>query len=447
MFKYSLLFSLLVYVIQLNAQSNTNNIYSYYNIGLFDNNENAMQMAMGGVKYSIIDSTNANGSNFAVLPYHSKGQPIFSFDVAGRLSFFESTSNQANTRVVFFRGINFSIPFAKSFGLGFGYRPVYSKGYRFNEYDVQDGDSLNRVYLGKGNVQQTYFSLAYAPIKTAKSFVSFGLEGNFNFGHPTNVRAIENIDFSFSNAANIYSDTIRGFGYKAALALKHAFSDQFDVSFGVNYSFSSLWKTTYTDRILGYAGNYGVNHQVTQVLFDLNNMQPLRGTIRTPSILGLGMGLHFKTNNANHLRFHAEYENIGMDRMERNVPLVADTSFTYSNTTAFRLGVEITPQNLYTDKASNAKYLSIVSYRLGVNLSQIAVPNQNLNDRGMTFGFGFPMKTGPLSMSTINLGIRLGQVGTAGENPIFENYMAYQIGIMLRPTTREERWFRKYQYN
>jgi hypothetical protein len=65
----------------------------------------------------------------------------------------------------------------------------------------------------------------------------------------------------------------------------------------------------------------------------------------------------------------------------------------------------------------------------------------------MTFGFGFPVNTGPKSISHINVGIRAGRVGSTGLNPMQENYISYQIGIMLRPTSLTDRWFNKYKYN
>lgn len=448
MFKTFLSVFLVVLGWQLSAQNNVNNIYSYHHIGLFEQNENAFQMALGGVRYGLIDSAYANGSNVAVLPYHSKGQPIFGFDGVGRVSFFDSQTASANRRVAYLRSINFSIPFANNFGLGFGYRPVFSKGYRFNEFQSIPGDSLNRIYQGSGNVQQTYLSFAIAPVKTANTFLSFGAEASFNFGSPTDVRAIEFVGFSFANAANISSDTIRGFSYKLSTAFKHEISESFTVSLGASYTLSSKWRTKYTDRIVGYAGNYGINHQVTQVL---NNAQ-WSGTLNTPSILGAGFGMEFRPSgfslNAKRqtlIRIHGDFEQINWGEFGRTLQDVADTSFTYASTTAYRFGFEFTPHRIANDRSPGLKYMGKVSYRFGLNLSQIALPNQNLNDRGITFGMGFPIPFDN-SQSSINIGIRAGSVGDVGASAIRENYLAYQIGIVLTPGNWE-RWFRKIKYD
>jgi hypothetical protein len=438
----------LLFVWQLSAQFNVNNVYSYHHIGLFEQNENAFQMALGGVRYGLIDSAYANGSNVALLPYHSKGQPIFGFDVVGRFSFFDSQTASVNRRVAYLRSINFSIPFAKRFGLGFGYRPVFSKGYRFDEFQSISGDSLRKIYQGSGNVQQAYLSFAFAPMKTSKTFLSFGAETSFNFGSPTDVRAIELVSFSFDNAANISSDTIRGFSYRLSTALKHEISKNYTISFGASYMLSSQWRTIYTDRIVGYGGKYGINHQVTQVL---NNTQR-SGTIQTPSMFGAGIGLEFRpggfslnTKRQTLIRIQGDFEQIQWADFGRTLEDIEDTSFNYTNTKSYRFGFELTPHRIANDRSPGLKYMGKVSYRLGLNLSQIALPNQHLNDRGITFGLGFPIPFDN-SQSSINVGIRAGSVGDVGINAIRENYLAYQIGIVIT-SSNWERWFRKMKYD
>ena len=446
MFKNFLLALFLFLGITLNAQNNVNNIYSYHHLGLFEQNENAFQMALGGVRYGLIDSAYANGSNAAVMSYLAKGQPVFGVDVTGRVSFFESSDGSANTRAAYLRSINFSIPFANKFGLGFGYRPVFSKGYRFNEFQYIQGDSLNRVYQGSDGVQQAYLALSVAPIKNKKTFFSFGFEGNFNFGNPTDVRAVEFVNFSTSNAANILSDTIRGFGFKASFALKHEISEFITFSLGGSYNLSSNWNTTYTDRIVGYAGNYGVNHQITQ---QINNIQ-WTGTITTPEIIGVGLGfeLHpqgFSLNSKrqSRVRLNADYETISWPNYTRNLQGISDPTFSYQSTNSFRFGFEYTP-HIGLGSSTGLNYINKIAYRFGLNLNEIALPSQNLSDRGITFGMGLPIPF-EKSQSSINFGIRAGNVGSTGSNSIRENYIAYQIGIVITPGA--DRWFKKYKYN
>ncbi len=136
---------------------------------------------------------------------------------------------------------------------------------------------------------------------------------------------------------------------------------------------------------------------------------------------------------------------MGWKNHSRTVNNIADTNFTYQNTTAYRFGIEYTPHFITGDRTPGLSYFSKISYRAGLNLSQIALPTGNLNDFGITFGFGFPLPFDN-SQSSINFGMRAGQVGSAGASSIQERYIAYQVGIVLTPA-KWERWFRKIKYD
>lgn len=441
MFKNFLSAVLIASATLLSAQNNVDNIYSRHHLGFFEQNENGFQLGLGGTRYALIDSTFANGSNAATLPFLSKGQPVFSLDVAGRLSFQRSGDDSKNTRVAYMRSINISIPFAQRFGFSFGYRPVFSKGYSFTE-EPNDGIITRNLYQGSGGIRQGYLAFGAAPIKNKATFLSFGLEGNFNFGQPTNIRAAEAA--SGFSGLNILSDTVRGFGFKGSMAFNHNISQNLAISFGASYTFSSNLNTTYTDRMLQYVGTYGVNHQISQNLGDIR----WKGQITTPSILGIGAGVTFKPSGSKSiLRMVGDFEHIAWSNFKRTSESFIDPTFTYKNSNQIRFGVEYTPISIFNTDATNAKFMNFISYRVGLNLNQISLPTGNLSDRGMTFGFGIPMKTDASSVSFVHLGVRLGQVNGLAPNPMRENYIAYQVGIMLRPTSKLERWFNKYKYD
>ncbi len=431
------------------AQNTVNNPYSFYGIGLYESNRNALQVALGGTGYALVDSAYNNPINPATIAYLSKGQPIFNIEITGRLSFFESDLSRGNTRLTYLRGIQFSIPFANRLGLGFGYRPAFSKGYRFVEPQLVDGDSLNRIYQGSGGVQQTYLSFVVAPVKTENTYFALGFEANFNFGDATDVRAIEFSAFSQNNAANLMNDRIRGFGFNASMALKHRISQNFSLSLGANYGLSSNWNVTHTDVINRYAGNYGVTHQFIETISDGGIM---KGTISTPSLLGIGFGMdihpqgfNLNSKKQSRVRIFGDLEMIGWSNHKRTINNVVDTSFTFQNTTSYRFGFEVTPHAITNDRSPGINYISKISYRAGLNLNQISLPTGNLNDFGITFGFGFPLPFDN-SQSSINFGMRLGQIGSAGTTSIQERYIAYQVGIVLTPANWE-RWFRKIKYD
>jgi hypothetical protein len=431
------------------AQNTANNPYSFYGLGLHESNRNALQVALGGTAFGIVDSAYNNPQNPAMMAYLSKGQPIFNIEITGRLSFFESNITNANTRLAYLQSIQFAIPFANRLGLGFGYRPVFSKGYRFVEPQFVDGDSLNRIYQGKGGVQQAYMSLAFAPVKNENTYFALGFEANFNFGDATDVRAIEFSAFSQNNAANLMNDRIRGFGFNASMAFKQRFSQNLSLSLGAKYGLSTTWNIEHTDIINRYAGSYGSTHQFIETI---SSSGEEKGTITTPGILGVGFGLDIHPQGFNlnakkqgRIRIFGDIEMISWSNHQRKINNTVDSSFIYQNTTAYRFGIEYTPHAIANDRSPGINYLSKMSYRTGLNLNQLALPIGNLNDFGITFGIGFPLPFDN-SQSSMNIGLRMGQIGTAGTNSIQERYIAYQIGIVLTPANWE-RWFRKIKYD
>jgi len=449
MYKYFIFLFLFISGASAHAQNTTNNPYSYYGLGLYEHSTNALQLALGGIGYGFVDSAYNNKLNSASMSYLAVGQPIFNIDVTGRLSTFTSDVTSSNSRLAYLSGIQFTVPFANRYGLGFGYRPIFSKGYRFIEGQELDGDSLTRIYQGNGGVQQAFLAFSVAPIKNERTFLSFGLEANFNFGDATDVRAIEFKNFSQNNAANVINDRIRGFSYTFSTLFKHELTENTSFSLGASYSPASTWRVTNTDELLRYAGNYGVTHQFVETI---SSMGTRKGNISSPSIFGLGfgvnlhpMGYQLNSKIQSRIRIHGDLEMTGWSNHTRTINNVIDTNFTFSNTTAYRFGIEYTPHYMASDRSPGLGYFSKISYRAGLNLNQISLPTGNLNDFGITFGFGFPIPFDN-SQSSINFGMRIGRVGEVGANTIQEQYIAYQVGIVLTPA-KWERWFRKIKYD
>jgi long-subunit fatty acid transport protein len=87
------------------------------------------------------------------------------------------------------------------------------------------------------------------------------------------------------------------------------------------------------------------------------------------------------------------------------------------------------------------KYYERINYRAGFRFEQsyLEIQNTRINDIGISFGVGLPMKK---SRSTINIAVELGTQGTTDNGLIKENYMRLTIGSAL-----QERWFLKRRFN
>jgi len=442
-------FAAMMLVFATFAQNVLKNPYSRHGLGFLEPIENAMHFGLGGTKYALIDSAYNNAANIAANSYLRKGQVFFNVDVTSRLSFFESANGTYFSNITNLRDLNLTIPFSNRFSTSIGFRPALSKGYRMETSKVVSGDSIKEIYLGRGAVFQPHIALSYAPVSTEKSFFAIGFETNFNFGDVADDRASEFVAFSQSNAVNILNERVSGISFVASMALQHKLNDGITLRLGANYQLASTWNTIYSDRIINYAGNYGVNHVFTEddPTFELEST----GKFNMPSVLGVGIGLDIhpkgfntKKKKESRIRLNLDYEQIGWSAYKRTVGGINDPSYSYNNTQAFRFGLEYSPYIQGTDAPPGTKYLGKMIYRTGINLNKIALPGNNLNDFGITFGLGFPVPFDN-SQSSINFGVRAGQIGEVGATSVRERYLALQIGIVITPANWEK-WFKKNEY-
>lgn len=431
------------------SQDVLKNPFSRYGLGFLEPIQNSVHFGLGGSKYAFVDSAYSNTANVAANSFLKKGQVFFNIDVSGRLSLIESVNGSYLSSIALLRGLDLTIPFSNRFAVSLGYRPAFSKGYRMETNTVVSGDSIRQIYLGRGVIYQPHIALSFAPLKTEKSFFAIGFETNFNFGDVANDRAVEYFSFNQTNAVNIINERVSGLGFITSLAFHHQINDGITFRFGANYQLASTWNTLSSDRLINYAGNYGVNHQFTAdgPTFEVENS----GTFSMPSVLGMGIGLdiHPKGFNSNRkkesrIRLNLDYEQIGWSGFQRTVGGIVDLSYNYNNTQAFRFGLEYSPIIQGADAAPGTKYLGKMIYRTGLNLNKIALPDNNLNDFGITFGLGFPVPFDK-SQSSINFGLRAGQIGEVGTTPIRERYLALQVGLVITPANWE-RWFKKNEY-
>ena len=87
------------------------------------------------------------------------------------------------------------------------------------------------------------------------------------------------------------------------------------------------------------------------------------------------------------------------------------------------------------------KYYERINYRAGFRFEQsnLEIKNTRINDFGVSFGVGLPMKK---SRSTINIAVEVGSQGTTNNGLIKDNYVRFTLGAAI-----QERWFQKRRFN
>ena len=92
------------------------------------------------------------------------------------------------------------------------------------------------------------------------------------------------------------------------------------------------------------------------------------------------------------------------------------------------------------DNIKNKKGFRSFDYRIGgfYNKSYLVIKNQPIDQKAITLGMGLPTNK---KLSTVFIGLELGQYGTKNSGLIQENYMLMSINFGLKDI-----WFQKVKY-
>jgi len=450
MVRYFLVFLLLFIVADSTAQVTTNTPYSIQGLGIWEEPIDAITMGRGGARIAGNDSTYANDYNPASLSFLGKGMPLFSFDLSSRFSNFESDFGKSSSRLLYLKSIQIAIPFAKRFGAAVGIRPAISRGYDFKTYQVIAGDSIRHSYTGEGGVQQFYFSFSGAILKNEKSFLSVGLEGAYNFGNTANLRRSEFINSSsYFNGLYRVNDRVRGMTMRAGLTYQYAINKHSSFSVAAVYQPKMSLTTLNSESLIRFTGDYQLAPANIDTIFDTGL---LNGKVDIPQRIGIGVNYEIrarqdslmKTMNLYRLRFMVDIEHMAWSTYEKRID-GTPVPETFSDALFLRGGIEYTPHHKVLDKAPNISYFSKMTYRIGVSYAQLPQGNSRVTDFGTTFGLSFPIPFNR-SLSSLNLGAKLGRQGEMGANSIRESYVGVHFGIILSPGFNDK-WFRKFKYD
>jgi hypothetical protein len=107
----------------------------------------------------------------------------------------------------------------------------------------------------------------------------------------------------------------------------------------------------------------------------------------------------------------------------------------YKDAFSYKGGLQWTP-----DENSINSYLKRIRYRFGGHYTQshIVLSDQRINDYGVSFGFGLPLRN---SKTSFNISGELGQRGTTDQNLLKETYGIISLNLSL-----SDIWFFKRKY-
>jgi hypothetical protein len=395
-----------------NAQSGSASPYSFYGIGEAKFKGNLENRSMGGVNIEQ-DSLNINILN----PASFAKVRFTTFAIAANYTnvSLKTDTEKQNAHRTSLDYIAVSLPLGK-FGVGMGLLPYTSVGYNIESIS-SDPNGTNNVLKGTGGLSKAFLSLGYTVIPN----LLIGADLQFNFGRINNSN-LEYISGVFVGTQVENKADLNGIAANFGIMYQNKIYNKYNLYSSLTYAPQAVLSSTNTRTVSSV--NYNSNYDVQVV--DTYETKEIRTDLTIPQKIsfGFGVGESKKWMLGTQMTFQ--------DTEKLTDEFDANSNVTYSNSSSYSLGGYYLPNhNLFS------KYYQKVVYRAGIKytISGTTIENEDINEKGITLGFGFPV---PASTSKVNLGLEYGKKGTTSNGLIQEDY--FVIGLSF---SFNEKWFRQ----
>jgi len=410
------LFSLSAY-----AQNGTVSPYSYFGIGDFRSGGTVENQMMGGLRM-YADSIHVNLRNPGA--YSKLRLTTYTAGISHREFRLKDANEQQNLSVTNLDYLAIGFPIAKNAGIGFGLMPFSSVGYSLNQQTLNAAqDTVTNVFAGEGGLNRAYLSIGFEPIKD----LSLGATINFNFGSLLyqRIQSVENVQLG---TLDDRESKINGFDFNYALNYTPTIKEKYTLytHLGVNTQVNLVSKNS--ERIGSFSLSNGAEVEVIDV--DLAAQGLLNTELKIPTITTVGLG--FGENKKWFVGGEYSFQKFSEFRND----FLAQENVVFEDASVMALGTYFIP-----DYRSISGYFNRITYRAGLRYEQtgLMVNNKEINNLGITFGFGLPLGT---SFSNLNLGFELGKRGTTDAGLVEESYFKVNVGLSLN-----DKWFVKRKIN
>ncbi|MCU4154504.1 hypothetical protein J1N10_00835 [Carboxylicivirga sp. A043] len=425
------------------AQNRTYSPYSRYGLGEIQQGGFGRNAAMGNTGIALSSSFNLNNLN----PASYSSMDSISFFFEGGVTGFDQKI-KTDDMEAHFSDMNFSyfaigFPVASWGFMSIGVKPESMVGYEFfddnesTDIPITDGNYTRSQYQGSGNTTKAYAGLAVSPVKN----LSLGAHFSYVFGKVNHYSIAQ-----FPNDANAFklatseqvsiNDLYVDFGVQYRLKLKERHS----MTFGAVYHPKTGVKGKLKKLVA--AGTTFNQDGVTIINADTLSFSETKfngNALELPEKFGIGVAY----NIDDLLTLTADYSIAKWS--ETDFPNLATTTtdenaFTIGDAQTIAFGAEYIP-----NYRSASFYPSRIKYRLGASYKQdyLVTPasagGDHLEDFGITFGMGLPLKR---SKTSFNLAFEWGQRGSTNDGLVKENYMRFTMNLTLH-----EYWFRKRKFD
>ena len=398
------------------AQEGTSSPYSFYGIGDVRFKGTLENRSMAGVAVEQ-DSIHMNLQNPA--SYANLKRTTFTLGGTYGTNTLKNSTESASARRSTLDYLAVGLPLGK-FGVGFGLIPYSSVGYKIESISENTLEN-NRRFSGTGGLNKAFLGVGY---KIASNF-NIGADINYNFGK------IETNSFEFISGVPIgtrelNSADLSGVNFNLGMMYQTKIYKKITLFSSLTYSLESDLTSKNTRNISTVIYNSNFDLATVDALEDSKT----EASITMPSKISLSAGI----GEARKWLVGGKISYGKTSGQANNYNDKANVG--YGRYGSVSLGGYYIP-----DYNSFSTYTKRIVYRAGIKYEKtgLVINSESINDRGVTFGLGFPI-TG--SFSNVNFGFELGKKGTTKANLIQENYANFSVSFSLN-----DKWFEKRKFN
>jgi len=413
---------------QLSGQFNTYSPYTRFALGDLARQGFAQGQAMGGTGLAMHEGNRINHLNPASFASLDSTSVYFDFGANTFHNEYKTESYSNTWWNMNLHHVAFASSMGKYFGVSAGIVPYSSIGYNIKqEYDdLINGLAMDTYFQGEGGIMNFYVGTAVKLLDR----VSLGVTMNYLLGKLTRERQVEFPTHSgFSNPSSTENINLRHPVFTLGVQYKEVLSDKFFFSVGGVYDFQANIDVSndFTVNNVFYPDDPAYIND--SVLINPNyvlDQDTSLNQLNIPQRWGVG----FAFGIPHKLIFTGDFYK------QDWTGSMAGENYSTTNRTSMHFGMEYIP-----DVEAIRGYHKLMSYRAGGYYTQsyLMVNGQQLEDYGITFGVGLPVKS---LRSSINVAFTLGTRGTTEYNLVKENY-----GIITFNVTLHDLWFRKRRFD
>jgi hypothetical protein len=426
-----LILTLVLWALSNSIQSQTSiySPYSRYGLGDLSYGNNAQFLAMGGLNLSLGGRFSINQANPASYSLIDTNTFLFESGISSLGVMIKSSNLSGSANYSSLSGLQMAFPITRRWGASIGLLPYSQMGYRLSYSETFDSvGGVHYLHKGYGGLNQFYFGHAIKPLPN----LSIGINATWLFG---SLNKTQLVDFDSSTyfdikhqMSTIIGDFYFDFGlrYKVLLSEREADKASDDISLDLGLIYGASTRISAREDILSVTviANQSTGFEYVKDTVEIITGQ--KNSLLIPQKFGAALSL----NLGYRWMLGTQYISQDWSNYDYN-----GNSDSLQNSWQASFGIQYLPD------FEGKSYWERIRYRAGFryNQSYLNLRDTPLSEYGMSFGFGFPLKT---NKTTLNLGVELGRRGTTENNLVLENFSRVNFGI-----TVSEPWFYKRKYN